>query len=466
MLLLVCTIFVALRLPSLIEPHWYGDEGIYQVVGRALAEGRVLYRDIWDNKPPVLYIIYAFSYGNLFIVKLLSLIAGLGSTVVLYKLAKKLFRRTISVFVTISLFSILFGSPILEGNIANAENFMLLPVIASAYLIIIYQKNSRLSHLLLAGLFLSFSLMTKIVSVFDFATFLIFLLATNGLVISKDWKRISLFTLSFLSTFLIFIIYFLIAGTFVESMSSIFLQNISYVSEQNGSTNPLLFFISKILILIVVVFILIKKRKSISISNIFIYLWLAFSIYSAFFSARPYIHYLLVILPSFVLLVGQSLESKKNMLLNIVLIFTISFMAYFHFKVYRKNISYYENFIKVITNNKSITEYERFFDGSTPRDYSIANFIKLSVSSDETIFLWSDSPQIYVLANKLPIGKYIVAYHITFYKNADIITRDQLEKSQPKYIIQTVAEPLGKELISSYKLKYLMEGAKIYERKI
>ena len=51
---IICA-FILLRLPSLIEPEWYGDEGIYRTIGLALSRGEVLYRDIWDNKPPLLY---------------------------------------------------------------------------------------------------------------------------------------------------------------------------------------------------------------------------------------------------------------------------------------------------------------------------------------------------------------------------------------------------------------------------
>jgi hypothetical protein len=90
----------------------------------------------------------------------------------------------------------------------------------------------------------------------------------------------------------------------------------------------------------------------------------------------------------------------------------------------------------------------------------------MNVSKDESVFLWSDSPQIYALSNKLPIGKYVVAYHIKFYKNADIVTKEEIETATPKFIIQTVDGPLVNDILSSYQLRYIIEGAKIYERQI
>ena len=463
-LLISCFVFVLLRIPSLIEPHWYGDEGIYQVIGRALNDGRILYRDIWDNKPPLLYIIYAFSFGNLFAVKLLSLLAGLGSIIFFFKLVGKIFKKEVSIFICTILYALLFGAPILEGNIANAENFMLLPVVASSYFIFTYSQKNGYKNLAIAGFLLSLALMTKIVAIFDFLAFAIFLVYTIGF--RKNLRHLSIFSICFLSVFAAFIIYFLIMGTFNESMSSIFMQNIAYVGEQNGANNPIAAFISKVVVLVIVVIVLSFRKVKVGRNLLFIYLWFVFGVYSSMFSARPYTHYLLVILPSFSLLFGMIFETRKMRAINIILIALLSLIGYFHFKIYRKNILYYVNAFQMVTGSKSITDYEMFFDKNTPRDYNIANFIKSNIKNDESIFLWSDSPQIYALSNKLPIGKYIVAYHITFYKNADIITKEQLNRSQPRYIIQTVNEPLGEELISSYKLKYIMEGTKIYEREI
>ncbi len=46
-------VFSLLRLPSFFEPHWYTDEASYVSVARSLLKGRVLYSQIWNNKPPL-----------------------------------------------------------------------------------------------------------------------------------------------------------------------------------------------------------------------------------------------------------------------------------------------------------------------------------------------------------------------------------------------------------------------------
>ena len=43
-----------LRLPSLMEPHWYTDEAGYVNVARELLSGKILYSQTWNNKPPLM----------------------------------------------------------------------------------------------------------------------------------------------------------------------------------------------------------------------------------------------------------------------------------------------------------------------------------------------------------------------------------------------------------------------------
>jgi 4-amino-4-deoxy-L-arabinose transferase-like glycosyltransferase len=466
-LLGVCFLFVMLRLPSLIEPYWYGDEGIYQVVAHALLSGRTLYKDIWDNKPPLLYILYASVNANLFLIKLLSLLSGLFSVIAFFFLSQKIFKKNLSSYLSTLVYSILFGLPLLEGNIANAENFMLLPIILAAYFIFSYTNIKKNVYIILAGFLLSVAFITKTVAVFDFSAFLLFTLLIDW----KDRRVVSIktllsFIIPFLSLLFVCFVYFISKGAVSEFISSVFLQNVSYVGNQNQLFLPMGTLILKTVLLLILIACIIKFRKKLPTTSIFIYIWVSFALYDTFFSARPYTHYLLMLLPAFSLLVGQFYDKVKTKMIDGVVVVVIILLACLYFPLYIKVIPYYLNYINFLSNNEDVVDYQTFFDKNTPRDYDIANFIKTNVDDNESVFLWSDSAQIYALSNKLPIGKYIVAYHITFYKDADIIAKEQIEKVKPKYIIQTIDEPIIKDVLSSYQLRYIMEGAKIYEREI
>src|SRR6185437_5190831 len=134
-LILLCVAFFFLRLPSIIEPYWYGDEAVYEVIGQSMNHGQLLYRDIWDNKPPLLYGIYAFANGDQTDVKTFSLLIGIVTTLLFYFLSQKIFnKQKVSTALTI-IFMFLLGTPLLEANIANAEVFILLPTILGALFI-------------------------------------------------------------------------------------------------------------------------------------------------------------------------------------------------------------------------------------------------------------------------------------------------------------------------------------------
>src|SRR5262245_36121863 len=135
-------IFFLLRLPSVIEPNWYGDEAMYQVIGMALNKGRLLYSQIWDNKPPMLYVTYALFGGNQTALKFVSLFFGLAAAVVFFYLANMLFKKKLSITVfSTALFTLLFATPFVEGDIANAENFMLFPNILAAFFVVFVARQ-------------------------------------------------------------------------------------------------------------------------------------------------------------------------------------------------------------------------------------------------------------------------------------------------------------------------------------
>ncbi len=474
-LVILVLVFILLRMPSLVEPHWYGDEGIYQVIGKALTSGRILYQDIWDNKPPILYFIYALFNGDQFLTRAFSLLVGVFSVVSFYSLAKMLFEKSKSIIIATSIYVIFLGSPIIEGNIANAENFMHLPIVLSAIFVLKFHKGKRLRYLFIAGLLLSIAFMTKIVAIFEFLAFLVFIFVVhkehlfNGklkdLVDFAKYRKEALYISGFLIFPIIFSLYFVVVGAFPDFLSGVLSENIDYVGVENSFIFPMGILLFKAIVALVLLSILLYKRKSFSDKNLFLYLWLIFAMFSTFFSQRPYLHYMLMLSLPFAFFVGSIFETSKNRVLKIVAVLAIAIIVYMNFGIYKKNIAYYQNYIAFMLFDKKIDDYRSFFDSNTLRDYELARFIgSFANGKDEDVFLWSDSGQIYALSDTLPPGKYIVAYHITYYNNAVTYMMDQVEKTEPKYIIQTKESPEFRKFLPSYILKYKIKDASIYER--
>lgn len=471
-LFLISFLFFIFRFPSLFEPYWYGDEGVYQAVGLALRNGRLLYSQIWDNKPPLLYMLYSIFDSDQFTLKLLSLIFGLVSIFVFYKLAGKILSEKFSLIST-ALFSLLFGLPILEGNIANAENFMILPTLICA-LLIINAKRSKISIYLFSGFLVGLSFLFKIVAIFDFAAFFIFIsLFSDEKFIERiknknygsyEIKRILFFVVGFVIPILITAMYFLVKGAFIPFINATFLSNIGYVGYGNRFLIPQGLLILKLITLFGAIILLYAKRKAVPSQIIFVYLWFAFSLFNAFFSQRPYTHYLLVLLPSFILLLGILFSYKPLRKLNLIIILATLLIITKIFTAYGKFISYYGNFLSFMEGKEDVSSYQRFFDRLTPIDYELASFIKAGSTKDQIMYTWGNNAQLYKLTSKLPPGRYTVAYHVTSSKNGALETEASLKMNKPKIIIVMPYMNFVPFSLNDYTKTITIEGADVYER--
>ena len=477
-LLITSLFFFLLRLPSLFEPYWYGDEGIYQVLGVAMNQGRLLYRDIWDNKPPLLYFVYSLFGSDQFWVRLFSLIIGILTVLAFYFLAKKLFLKKGAVFVSTGLFSVLFGLPLLEGNIANAENFMLLPIITAGILVLksteIKIQTTKYLILFISGILLSIAFLFKILGVFDFAAFTVFLVFADSnfsfgnllkrKTLSLEIEKITSFTLGFVLPIALVAMIFLFNGAISYFVKAVLFSNVGYVGYGNKLIIPQGFLILKLLILGLFCLFIYAKRKTFGFPTMFVYLWLAFSIFNAFFSQRPYTHYLLTLLPSFCLLLGYYLFDKTRRKFTFLVLVLTLFIVLKSFWFFVRFPFYYTNFISFMTGQKTVFSYQTFFDKETPTDYAIAAYISSHSTPEDSVFIWGNNPQVYKLANRLPPGKYAAAYHITSYPDGISNTKNAIMVKKPKTIVIMPNAGSMPFSLLGYTEKIKIENVLIYER--
>jgi hypothetical protein len=483
-LFVVSLLFFFLRFPSLFEPYWYGDEGIYFVIGEALREGRVLYSEIWDNKPPLLYILYQFFGQSIFQIKTLSFFFGLGAVFAFYFLSKKLLASALLSFIGTVLFAFFLGTPTIEGNIANAENFMILPLLGGFLLFLDSfplgkSAPNRIApnRLILIGTLFGISFLFKIVGIFDFAAliFFLFLLTarkkTTHLVQSSkafifQQKEVLFFLLlGFFAPVGIYSIVSLIQGNFLTFVESAFLNNVSYVELENTFVIPHGFLVLKTFYLLVSVIFLFSIRARLPKEFLFVVTWLVFSLYSVFFSQRPYGHYVLLLLPSFILffLSAFSFPTFRKKIFLSTSIVLLLIVTTFHFFLAPKLLTYYTNFFSFISGGMSTSSYLSTFDYRTQRDYTISHFLKTIGALRNDIFIWGDSAQIYFMSDTLPVGRYTVSYHVGDKKKKDELSRMLLQRP-PKYIVLLPDTLLFPFSLTHYTYHATVEGADIYER--
>lgn len=414
-----------LRLPSLFEPFTYGDEGIYLTIGQALRRGLVLYRDIHDNKPPALYLLAALTESFSYF-RLLLLIWSLTTIFLFSKLARTIFAKNqTAVIISTFVFGFLSSLHTFESNIANAENFMLLPTIA-AFLLVLKRANKKLSWFL-AGILLSLATLFKVPTAFDIFPLL--------LIASSIWQW-GLFLLSFTIPILLTFVYFAWQGALFFYLKAAFFQNIPYLSSWSGSSPWPILTRACLLGLLTIGLIIFRKKVSPMIKVIL--LWFGFSLFAALLSSRPYPHYLIQILPALALSFGL-LTFKKEKLIPLSLT-TILVASWIIFRFwYYPNFSYLSNFYQFMLGSKSQEAYFANFDQKAEAIYQTAKFIQLNTLPSEKIFIWGTRPSIYALSRRLPVGRYTASYHIIDFA-AYQETIDRLEREKPRFIIITNEE--------------------------
>jgi len=471
---LILAITFLLRIPSFFEPFYYGDEMIYLTLGEAIKRGMVLYRDIHDNKPPLLYFLATLA-GNVFWFR--AILAGwmMVTIILFWRLSEALFPKDgIVVKTAVSVFAILTTIPLLEGQIANAEVFMLGPTIA-AFLILLTQKINPKNLLLAGGLF-SVSTLFKIPAAFDFAAVIFFWAITMHIrkkEVAGFLKATLVLSAGFALPILTTMLWYSLKGALGEYISAAYLQNIGYLSSFRPGDVRESFLVRNAPLLIrggVVVAglsVLYLFRKRLSKEFILIVVWLLFSLFAVTLSERPYPHYIIQLVPTVSLLIGilaarQTIEQSLSLLpLFLVVLAIIRFQFWYY-----PTLPYYERFISFATGQISKENYFNKFDKNTTRNYKIAQFLITSSSEEDKIFIWGDSSPIYALSKRLPPIKYVATYHIIdFSSQSEVIGR--LEEGRPRFVISLPGSPafplLENYLQNGYLLIEEINGAKIYK---
>ena len=157
-LLVVC---LGLRMVSLVRPCLSDDEATYCVVAREMLHGRVLYRDIVDHKPPLIYLTYAATQAlggprhGMLLLHLLTIGFVWATALLLGRIAAQAYPRAFDddvPFVAALLF-IVFTTTLLDFDAlaANCELYMLLPLAASVLLYLRGFARARTAELVGAG---------------------------------------------------------------------------------------------------------------------------------------------------------------------------------------------------------------------------------------------------------------------------------------------------------------------------
>jgi hypothetical protein len=380
-------------------------------------------------------------------------LAGFHAVNVVYfwLLSKQLIKRHFAKLATIT-FAIISSLPIVEGNIANAELFMIVPATIGIYLL--YKTTSTpkpkpsLYKYLTVGLLFSVAFLFKVPIVFDFVSVLafwvFFAVPKVGLShwLKKLFSKELLFILiGFLSPVLLSIFYYFTQGALKTYVESALLQNAGYIFSWGGNapgSQPLLLnpLVWRLMVIGLVFLYFLFNGNKLSKPLIFTSLWTLFSTYGSLLSNRPYPHYLIQPLVPFSLLIFIVISQRKlleKLTGFIVCLIVVGMLAHNGFWYY-SSLPYYQRFVRLVTGQITPLEYRDSFKGAK-KNYAIAEYIKNKTTLDDKIFVWGTEPSIYSLSDRRPVGRYVVSFHIRDFPNGFEETIAAIESHPPKFII-------------------------------
>lgn len=475
--LFVLLIFILiLRIPSYFEPYSYGDEMIYLTLGNAIRQGIPLYSGVHDNKPPLLYIMAAIA-GNLFWFKSILTIWVVTTIYIFWKLLEHLFpKNTKAQIVGTIVFAILTTIPLYEGNIANAELFMIGPTILAFYILL--SKKLTTKNLFISGTLFGVSTLFKIPAAFDVPTIVFLWIAGLKVIKINKLKEIAINTgyliLGFSAPILLTFAWYFVQGAFNEYLIAAFLQNVGYLSSWRPEDvqEPFLAknfpLIMRGLIVLAGMALLYLKRNKLSKKFMFASAWMLLSLFAVTLSERPYPHYLVQSVPSFsilfaILFTNNTIEQVLAIIPLGLFFFVPNYYNFWHYKTF----PYYEKFAKFATGQYTKDEYIDTFGSNVKRNYKISEFILSTTKKGEKVFVWgSDSSTVYAITKRFPPGKYVADYHIKDF-SSDKETIVFLKKDLPSFIVILPNSPeisgMQSFLNSNYGFVENIDGAQIYK---
>jgi len=304
------------------------DEGNYATIGMIISRGAILYRDIGDSKPPLIYyinVLISLLFGSNVIVLRLIFAAVSGATgVFVFLIARKVYGMRTGV-ISAYLF-VLFSSSSLWGYHSPTNIYSSFMESIAIYFLIIafFLKEREASYTIIAGVFIALSVLIRQTSILLFATAAIWFLTRFSRhkpfhaseTLKQTLRRLSLILLGGSVVFLPTILYFIKASGFNDMIHWVLMEPLPGLYKYTPWTQEfkrewLVGVFLTIMPLFVFAAITVKRylMSRLEDTSLFV-LWFILPI--LFFVLGPvpaYPHYYYQILPSLCIMAGEGLRS-------------------------------------------------------------------------------------------------------------------------------------------------------------
>ena len=482
------------RLPTLGDPPWLNDEGVYANVGKAILHGEALYRQVWENKPPAIYLLNAAAQAMagsahvLFAVRLLALVAALIAQMAIFLLLRRQAGYWTALLGTVCAGAAI-DLPLLDGTTANAEIFLIAATVPAMNLLWSSLARARARPdkvvnaipIALAGIGFGIAILFKLVAGADLLAALAVVAVacpgrrsrTAGVLIAGTALPLAAVALWLASR-----------GLLGDALYATVGYNEGYVSTGQGMHAPLLS--AGLLVLPAVLLLLgvrILHETSTAVHDevepgtippaVFAagsLWWFGLALLGALASGRSYLHYYLqAVPPAAVCLalfaggIGASRERLARRLLAgfvavwIVAIPAISVQAVAATRsgdpLANRIYGYYGYFWEHLTGALGEQAFGDRMDARVERNVATASYLRAHPAEPRRLYVWGNAPWIYYLSGYEHATRFFSAYYNPPIPGGMSQVAAGLRADPPPYVV--VIEP---ELPASASLDALLHA--------
>lgn len=446
------------------------DQAVFKYIAHRMNYGEVPYKDWFDHKGPILYIInwigeiISFSIiDGMWIINLLSIFITILFT---QKILRKVYKLgTIESIILNFIINVNIMNFIGGGNLV--EVFALPLITMALYFILTINKENAKKYNFIIGMLMAIVAFLRINMIVLWVVYYIYV--TIKCIKEKDLKKfINVALWAFLGAFSItalMIIYLVISGNLIECIQDYILFNLKYSVLNGGSKLEVFkdFFIrSNVFVYclaLISLVISIKKKTNMR------YFSLAFFILSWVIIVQPgngYGHYMLILIPALIMPIAEIYIEIKNKYKD------------------TKKTSHYVLILLIIgaiITMMPLGRYAKYFViyNITGRDdeghTELVEYIKQNTNDEDQILVIGGDCSIYLETNRKAASKYM--YQIPIYHIDDNIMNCVIEdvyKNKPKYIMivksekeKQIKEIVLNEISEQYKMVEDMKKYEIYK---
>lgn len=462
------------------------DEGAYATVANGILNGKVPYRDLFDNKPPLVYIWYVLSFltfgegvasPRIVAAILLSL-----TTVAVYVETRLLFASGAGLMAA-ACFALSTGVPFV-GLHANTESFMLLPLVASLLALTMgFRRRRQLWWFGLAGVLAGMALLTKQVAVWN-------LLALTLVATLWRWDTVRSWSAVVPGSCVVAgaclalglaALPFALNGALGDFLYANTIYNFRYLSvfssgqrdfilERGLIFGAFFFALAGPLVVGATCGLVTQLRSNKSWAYHAFAAWVGAGALGVVTGGRFYPHYFSQIMPALAILtavfVHQQLRNRglRPVPALALLVAGVSI-----------SLSVTTNALLYVVPDRTQAAFSR--SGYQQKEWEkvsekVAAYIALHTDPEDRVFNYGREPQIYFYADRSPASQYFYDWVYSYDPSTVTSTVDQLRQDPPKYIVDSVQPPLFSQadrepeldtlLAESYQFVDTVEFAKIY----